>query len=269
MVTIRLLGAFALALVAARSTAQAPTDALLIDSFESLRAMRIDSLQLRDPHLFRNLFPLGCLDATAVLNGALAEQFTADGDGDGLLDRSPMQLFRGIHIEGAGQMHVLDGACTAPVGTTTCVAAPTAVTAAVGYAGQAIGTCLDALPGTTRPYSPALQPATGPCVASASFDQSIDLGGGLVLPLRGTALGATMQVNPVPGLSNGVMRGFVSEDVAEAIVLPADFGGGTLASVLPGGVGSCASGDDRDELDSVSGWWFYFQYTATEVPYSE
>ena len=266
---VRLTGTIALALSTLPATAQAPTDAVLIDGFEALRAMRIDSLELRDPHLFRSVPILGCIDATPLLNNELDAQFSSDGDGDGLLDRSPMQLFRGIRIDGVGQMRAVDGACTAPASTTACTAAPNAVSAITGYAGQSVGICLDAWPGTTRPYSPALQPATGPCVASASFDQSIDLGGGLVLPLLDTALGATIRVNPTPGLVNGVMRGFVSEAVAEAITLPGDFGGGTLASVLPGGSGSCAAGDDRDELDGVSGWWFYFQYTATDVAYAE
>ena len=269
MSVLRTAGAIALATIACSASAQAPIDPLLIDGFESLRAMRIESLQLRDPHLFRDVFILGCLDATSVVNDALAEQFATDGDGDGLLDRSPIQLFRGIRIDGVGQMRGIDGACTAPAATTSCTASAAAIAATTGYAGQAVGTCLASLPGTTRPYSPAVQPAIGPCFATASVDQTIDLGGGLVLPLQGTAFGATVRENPTPGLSNGLMRGFVSEAVAATVVLPEEFGGGTLASVLPGGVGSCATGDDRDTLEGVSGWWFYFQYTASQVPYAE
>jgi hypothetical protein len=44
-------------------------------------------------------------------------------------------------------------------------------------------------------------------------------------------------------------------------------GGQPLSSVLPGGAGNCAAGDDRDVLDAVTGWWFYLNYPADEVPY--
>ena len=67
------------------------------------------------------------------------------------------------------------------------------------------------------------------------------------------------------------MRGFISETDANNTILPASFplvGGRPLSSLLPGGTGNCASYDDRDLQGGVFGWWFYLNFPAAAVAYT-
>ena len=79
--------------------------------------------------------------------------------------------------------------------------------------------------------------------------------------------------SPATGLVNGLIRGFVSETDADAIILPdtIDFVGGLpLSAVLPGGTGNCNGGDDRDVgPGGESGWYFYLNFTADPVPWTD
>jgi len=67
----------------------------------------------------------------------------------------------------------------------------------------------------------------------------------------------------------GLLRGFLSEQDAEAIIFPDEIeviGGRSLASLLAGGQGNCADSSDMDQFDGVDGWWFYFDIEATRPP---
>ncbi|MCU0757367.1 MAG: hypothetical protein MUE46_20025 [Xanthomonadales bacterium] len=74
-------------------------------------------------------------------------------------------------------------------------------------------------------------------------------------------------------LRPGLLRGFLTEAAADATLLPADLpviGGRPLSSLFRGGTGNCSTGpSDKDTLDGVSGWWFYFEIRAVPVPYQE
>ena len=88
--------------------------------------------------------------------------------------------------------------------------------------------------------------------------------------LQDVQVGATYSGNPATGMSNGVLRGFISETDANNVVLPADMpiiGGDPLSVLLPGGAGCCAGHDARDYgLDGTTlGWWFYFNFPAAKV----
>ena len=77
---------------------------------------------------------------------------------------------------------------------------------------------------------------------------------------------------PTSSLTDGWIRGFVRESDADAILLPADVplvGGQPFSILLPGGSGNCAAGDDRDMHEGVAGWWFYLEYSAVEILYSD
>jgi hypothetical protein len=129
------------------------------------------------------------------------------------------------------------------------------------------------VPGTTGPgnagaYTPAIGTATGPCAASIPTDITFNLGV-FSIPLENVQVGATYVGTPATGLINGLIRGFISEDDAAAIVLPDLVGGGALPSVLPGGTGSCAPHDDRDVSPSLeSGWYVYLNFTAHAVTWN-
>ena len=294
--------AWALALLgAAGSAAQAPAaveepaGALFANGFESGNtlawsdrfpplpapdAFRILDLDLRDPHVFVDIPVFGCVDFTddalpaglgPSFNDSLQAAIESDGDGDGLLDFSFILGFRPFLETAAGER--LDagcGLCTDPPATTVCdwdraVAIPRTTT----YDGLTAGLCLDALPGTTSGYDPPVAATVAPCVGS-----NVGLAPIIVLVVAGIPIvfedgqiAGTLVGDPVFRLEGGLVRGFLSEAVADSIVLPGPAGDITLSSLLPGGQGSCAAGDDRDLLDGVSGWWFYLEHVAEEIDF--
>ncbi len=82
---------------------------------------------------------------------------------------------------------------------------------------------------------------------------------------------ASLTGNPATALASGLMRGFVSEAVANATLIANPLSPGqtfTLASLLPGGTGNCSTRNDKDTYLGVSGWWFYLNFTAAAVSYA-
>lgn len=273
----------------------------------SERLFRFRDLDLRDPHIFVDASPFGCPDVTddpfilvPALNPTIETTITTDGDGDSLLDASPLLVFRGgltVTAE-AGLVDSASGLCTAPIATTSCTIDTGATRTELLEDGVIDATCLEALAGTTSGYTPPVGSTPGPCFVTRAQDLTLDLGGGLGFPLREAQIAATFELpalagpgrdaespgvavpgvavpgGTVPGgtgtetLGNGLIRGFLSEADADQIVLPPELGGAVLSSLLPGGTGNCAAGDDRDMLDGVSGWWFHFEFEAVAVPFS-
>lgn len=241
---------------------------------------RISDLDLRDPHVFAPVdvgIPL-CLDFTddplpivnIAFNGSLADQITTDADGDGLLDLSSLFLFRPFEPEAVAEQVDFDAAqCTTPIETTVCSPEPTTEPLETTYSGLVAGACLETVPGTTSAYVPAVDEPLGPCFVTVAEMFAFRLGD-LVVDLEDLQIAATFSGDPVTSFTSGLLRGFLSEADADAILLPPDLpvvGGQPLSILLPGGSGSCASGDDRDTLAGVSGWWFYFNFEAVEVEY--
>lgn len=264
-----------------------PADFVYPDGFERLQAHRIDSLVLRDPHFFTQVLFL-CADITDQVNGQIAAGLVADDDGDGVLDNSAMLLFRPLRTDDRRALGQTGGArCTAPAASTACQADQPPSLAALPYTGQSLGTCLAPLPGTTRPYVPAVGTPAGPCFASDAASpagapailpagvfpgMAADpaRGVGLPLPLTSVRTAASRRDNPTPGLANGLLMGFLSEAAADALVIELPgLGARPLSSLLAGGVGACPGYSDKDVHEGVTGWWFYFNYTATAVPYAE
>lgn len=134
------------------------------------------------------------------------------------------------------------------------------------YDGLAGGTCLETVPGTTSGYVPAVDEPAAPCFVTSPETVLLELGG-VAVPLADAQLGGTWTGDPIDGSAPGLLRGFLSEADADAVLLPPKLGGAPLSSLLPGGTGSCAPGDDRDVHDGVSGWWFYLNLTAYQVDF--
>ena len=239
---------------------------------------RFSDLDLRDPHVFVDLSPL-CLDFTdtpipltdTTFNGNVEELITTDGDMDGFLDLSALMLFRPLEVLGTAQrVDFQAGVCTAPLAGTSCDADPESPPTLLTYDGVDAGICLDVVGGTTSGYSPAVTPVVAPCFTTVAETLVLDLLG-IPVTLQEAQIGGTFMGDPVDTLSPGLMRGFLSETDADNIIIPADLpviGGQPFSVLLPGGTNNCAPGDDRDMLDGVSGWWFYFEIVAEEVPYN-
>ncbi len=234
-------------------------------------AFRFTDLDLRDPHVFVSF--IVCNDitdtpfATFSINGELQQQINEDADGDGRLDRSWLVEF--LPLDRAQPSNLIDfgiADCSAPAATTSC----SAVLASAIAGDAAIGppaACLGTLPGTVRPYIPVVSEPALPCFASPSGTLQIDIAG-TPLTLRNVALSARFVGDPGDSLANGMLRGFISEADADAAIIPPGaplLAGRSLSSLLPGGTGSCNARSDKDVLDGVTGWWFYFNFAASRV----
>lgn len=264
-----------LSLVVAAASLGAPAGA-------AVTAYRISDMDLRDPHMYISF--LGCRDVTDSplfgfsFNGQTQADLQTDSGGDGLLDQSMVFLFDSVDPAGSGGTVLFgDASCTAPFPSTNCGPAPGGNWTVLSTTQQLAGACLSPLAGTLRPYSPSVTTSSPPCFVSAPANVVLSLGGGIPLSLTSAQFAATFVGNPPTQLVNGLLRGFLSEAVANATVLPTSFplvGGQRLSALWPGGAppgGSacCAAHSDKDAAPGGGfGWWMYFNFTATPVPYS-
>lgn len=246
-------------------------------------AFRVDSLSLRDPHIFVNIGT--CFDITEPnllgisINELIADAITMDDPTapDGLLDASVLSVFRPLTQPplpgGVAEIYTAD--CTVPLGGETCSpgVAPPAIAA---YANQSSGTCATPIGGTTGPenagpYPPGIASPAAPCYASLPTDTTFNLAG-IDIALEDVVQGATFVGNPATSVTDGLIIGFLSETDADLIILPATLpiiGNSPLSSVLPGGIGSCAPTDDRDMgPGGEMGWYFYLNFTAHQVTWT-
>ena len=260
------------------SRGEVSADWLGADQFEfgTPTAMRVNELYLRDPHVFLQT-PFGCVDFTdnpipftqISFNSQIADALNGDSNpADGFLDASSLLLFRpASRNDGSPQrLDLVAGDCTAPVAGTSCTNALGVDPAIDSYLSSSAGSCLQALGGTTSGYSPGLPTMGSPCWLTRPADRLLDAQG-VTVPLSDAQQGGQWSG---AGIIQGLQRGFLSEAAAEQILLPNPLPGQppiVLASLLPGGAGSCASGDDRDQHAGQSGWWFYLQFSAGEVSY--
>ncbi len=236
---------------------------------------RVDWIALRDPHLYiRPLFT--CYDCTdnAVLgspsvNAQMNTAIATDDDGDGFLDLSLVLIFRPLDQTAAyvGPADAGEGACTTPMASTVCDVDPANPLRSTTITNLGSGTCLSPYPGTVRPFTPAVANTVAPpvCFSTALTDIVLIISGTPVV-LRDAQFAANYDGNPATLLIGGLIRGFMSEAQAQATMV--DLGAlGTrpLSDLLQ--PDACGSGDDRDYgLDGTTrGWWFYLNYTATQV----
>jgi hypothetical protein len=225
-------------------------------------AARLETLELRDPHLFALG---GSFDVTTTVNDAIADGISMDADDppDGQLDLSFLLVFRPWDLEASGgPIDAVAGAnCAAPAGTSCTPNAEATVVEATGTNGDA--TCLAPGAGTTGDYDPSVTTPGGPCFSTDAHQVSLNLGT-VALTLDNAQIAGTYSTSG-HSVSNGLMIGFISEAAADAILLPEDLplvGGDPLSSLL--------LEEDMDEgPGGVTGWWFYLNFTAGEVTYTE
>lgn len=239
-------------------------------------AFRFSDLDLRDPHAFVSF--VFCNDVTDTafggfsVNGSLQTSITTDGnDADSLLDLSPTLVFRPFSQTAATMPVELHFAsCTAPVGSTSCMPTTGGMVTMGTATNVTSGQCLGPVAGTTRPYSPAITLPTPPCFVTNAVTVTLNLGG-IPVTLRNAQVSASYVGNPAMLLANGLLRGFISEADANATIIPASFpvvGGKPLSSLLAGGMGACPSYSDKDTNNGMPGWWFYLNFPAARVPWT-
>ena len=246
----------------------------------ALTAYRITDLDLRDPHVYMSF--IFCTDVTDnqlagfSVNSQLQTQIQTDGDGDGLLDVNLLIVLDDLDPNTAGGTFTLiNGLCTAPMATTSCVPSTT-VPYITSYLDDAASPCLGPILGTTYgPYTPEITSASTPCFVSGEFSGVLPLFAG-AMPVSMSHMQVAATYGPSGALVNGLIRGFVSEADANNTILPATIpivGGQPFSYILPGGDPpgpsntNCASHSDKDFVEGVPGWWFYYNFTAQAVPY--
>lgn len=235
-------------------------------------AYRFADLDLRDPHLFAPVGPF-CIDVTDAsfgdiqgLNPQIEAAITTDTNpADGLLDLSLLLLFRPLEPLATGGLVIqAGGACTAPIAGTSCGPDPMTPSGPSLYDGQNAGTCLEPVAGTTSGYNPGIATPVAPCFATRPQTAMVSLGG-VAVPLQDAQVAARFGAGV---LESGLIAGFLRETDADLIMLPPDLGGGALSSLLPGGSGNCATGNDLDMHLGENGWWFYLNFDAPLVTWT-
>ena len=237
---------------------------------------RIDSLALRDPHVFIDADIFGCLDGTDDIglpgvdsvNDIIDDFLNLDGDKDGCLDTTTLLAFRQWVATDTGieTVDFRSGQCAS---ATECGPGDAPAGSRSLYSTQDMGTCLEPLAATTSGYSPAVGTPDAPCFSSVIGDASLAFLGDIPLNLLDVQIASMFSAGEPPSnLISGLLFGFLLESEADAFILPADLpvvGGQSLSSLFPGGTGSCAGSDDRDTHNLESGWWLYFNFTASAI----
>jgi len=253
---------------------------MCMDAARPPTAFRMTDLDLRDPHAFASIF--GCRDITDgsffgqdFLNPIIQTAIETDEDGDGDFDINYVIVFRPLDQGAAsGMLSFVDADCIADDPTTCDM--PVEI-ASEDYMNSAPGgmDCLDTEymgSSVVRGYSPSISTPTAPCFASVPANITVTLSG-IDVPLAEAQIGGRYVGAPATTITNGLVRGFLTETAAEGTFLPDDLpfiGGASLAAVLRGGDGNCASGSDMDTHPTLGdGWWLFLNYTAEAVPYSE
>jgi cysteine-rich repeat protein len=217
------------------------------------RAYRFSSLTIQDPRITNSSGFDVTPEVNLALRSAVATDMGAIGMPDGLLDLSILIRFDPLDQDAATVPVIIDfPSCTAPLASTTCTpVAPTPNT----VTNLASGECLGPLPGSI-PVGRVVNTPAGPCFLTADVPAFAFEVAGATLRFQRTQLAAQYLGDPASRLVTGLMRGFVSE----ADAMAARIGRSSLADNL--------RVIDRDELDGVPGWWFYFAFVAEPVAYS-
>jgi hypothetical protein len=225
-----------------------------------------------------------------------------------VLELSILQAFRPLE-QRDGMMTMSDLTrpdCTAPEASTMCTLPAMAMRIPAPVTNHGAGfVCLPTVAGTTRAtYTPAIAvptaPAMGTCYVADVGTFTIDLGG-IPITLTNTMVGGEWSGSPATQILDGLLLGFMSEADANSIYIPDGTTGigaidcQPLSMLLRGGnpppyamgqpqppapcpmraVGSdpganCQSGDDRDMgPGGAMGWYFYLNFRARVVPYTE
>jgi hypothetical protein len=271
-------------------------------------AFRFVELELRDPHLWVVLGG-SCIDGTEGplgVNAQIQTDLTEDGDDpDTALDLSIVEVFRPLE-QRPGMTTFTEFVypeCTSPESTTTCtLASGTERAPASPVEVRGAGVCLDVLPGTARPYTPAIAvpaaPTDGTCYVATLGDLSVNFGGAPVV-LREARVAGEWPSAPATQIVDGLIRGFIAESDANFTYVPHSpdnpFACVTVSELLPGGdpppfvagdpqppspctprpVGEDrpANCDTENDMDTSAtgepGWYMYFNFRARVVPYAE
>ena len=248
------------------------------------QAFRFTEMYIRDPHFFVLGFSILCVDATddVPTGESINDQFNNGiqmddpEEPDGFLDLSFLTLFRpeADPTSSGGTMEIAMGQCTVPEETTVCTVKPGTELTPATFTNEATEDCLAPIPAdlSGENYSPQPQTTTAPCLRGTTPSLRLDFSD-FALDLIDVEFGAKYPATAGAGLTEGLLRGFLTEEVADATILPASLdemvAGKPISELMPGGTNCCAEHDDRDINNGVSGWWIYVDFVAEPVPWTD
>jgi hypothetical protein len=243
-----------------------------VPSMAAPTAFRISDMDLRDPHVFMNF--IGCRDVTDTqlagfaINGSMQTSIETDSNGDGRLDLNYILVFDPLDQSGTnGPLSFLTGECSAPMAGTSCWPGSSPPVTST-WTNSVASACLGSIVGTTHGYTPAITTSSAPCFSALLGTVTLNLAG-IPVTLHDTYIAATYVGNPAASLTNGLIRGFISEADANATIIPNSMplvGGLPFSQLLPGGTNCCATFSDKDTNAGVVGWYMYLNFTAAQVP---
>ena len=234
----------------------------------------MSEFKLVDPNIFTLLIGVIYGNITIPFNDKIELQLTEDNNKDGDIDLTIISQFNtdqpSYITSHSLNVSAIDGTCPFPLFSEACEI-NTSPQNSVATTFSETEDCLGPLKNTTSGYTPAPNISNAPCFATLPLTSSLNFGGVDI------NFQDFQQAARYPGdlkLDNGLFKGFISETEAQNIVFPAEtpvIGGQSLASLLPGGLGSCSNADDRDIFTDgkTSGWWFYFNTESDIIELQE
>ncbi len=249
-------------------------------------AFRFDDLDVKDPHMFANV--IGCMDLTDLdlfgrkgVNPLLQENISADADDDDddFLDLSMAHVFLPLNQtpgESTPSYLVLPD-CTSP---NSCVLPSGGQKTEGDATNQSSGKCVSIEPGSLQNGTNGVVEPTG-SAGNACYVADVDAVtlslGGINIILESAEIGGEWVGLPATQIRDGMLKGFMTEQNADATIIPEGLtgidsvDGEPVSSLLRGGTNSCKGGtSDKDMLNGVPGWWFYLKFSALKVAnYSE
>jgi len=242
-----------------------------------ITAFRVTSLELVDPHFYTPLGP-SCSDITSTVDTQIA---TVIAD----YSLNAVGLFEPLDLALAtNPVEIAFGAqCAASTPRDGCQPSPgaTVISATATNMLPASAICFTADPASLNPaYSGVVNTPSGPCFSTSEQTFAVNLGAVTVnlaaARMTGTYVGGASPSRVV----NGVITGFLSETEARAATFDPAIpivGGDTIYSHLAAGgvAGSACEGissfttDDTDTLAGEAGFWFFLNFEAEQVSWTE
>jgi len=224
---------------------------------EEPTAMRITSIALRDPHVY---FVSCSLDATATANSIF--QMAVDD-----YTLSTVGVFRPLDpLEATTPMDIFpEASCMMDSPVDSCAAAGEVVMTTANN--TATGACYTPDPTTLSYPGTAPNSPTDNCFATNEETVTLNLNGAALLLENAVVAGEYAGDR----IENGVLAGFVTYATAMTVMVPNPITGGAdrLYDLLRGG--GCTGDDDDPRMagGSDAGWWFYIDFAAEEVSWTD
>jgi cysteine-rich repeat protein len=263
---------------------------------------RLTNLDLISPRIVADIILFGCRDVTQTpvlgfsVNGALdtAIQPMSSGGDYGLHIVDVMRPLNPAAASTPTELH-LDAVCNETPTPDACMADPMPDPVLSNANNQSVGNCFTPVAadvntrvGTPATYAPTANTVSAPCFVSDEESLTVTLSG-IEIPLERARVAATYSGSPATRFVSGVVIGFLSETAAADVILPMDLpvvGGDSLYEHLQAGnrsvvdsagttipdacnVGGGMSEDDADMDGATRGFWFYLNFEAELITWSE